>query len=132
MEKIVAAGVVVKDKTVLLLQRADKEPGLDWCFPGGGIEQGEDVEAAVIREILEETGVHIKPVRILGDKIHPMYDHIRIVYVLCDYISGHAQVMDPTEGEAVEWVDVNDDIKSYVGRDYMPFIHDFLQTLKAE
>ncbi len=33
------------------------EPGLDWQMPQGGIEENEDIVAAAMRELLEETGV---------------------------------------------------------------------------
>jgi len=33
------------------------------CFPGGGIEAGESQEAAVIREMSEELGIRVKPLR---------------------------------------------------------------------
>ncbi|HEY1096180.1 MAG TPA: NUDIX hydrolase [Alphaproteobacteria bacterium] len=124
-ETVVAAAVVIKDKNVLVLQRVHKEPGLDWCFPGGRVEEGEDVHAAAIREIMEETGVVIKPLQILGEKYHPTNDTLRIVYVLCDYVSGEACVMSAAEGENVAWVPVDDNLKTLVGRDYMPFIHDY-------
>ena len=33
------------------------------CFPGGAIEVGESQEAAVVREMREELGIDVKPVR---------------------------------------------------------------------
>jgi 8-oxo-dGTP pyrophosphatase MutT (NUDIX family) len=42
----------------------------DYCkLPGGGVEQGEDIQAAVERECLEETGCHIKTSEELGKVI---------------------------------------------------------------
>jgi 8-oxo-dGTP diphosphatase len=33
------------------------------CFPGGGIEQGESQQSAVVREMKEELGITVKPLR---------------------------------------------------------------------
>jgi mutator protein MutT len=33
------------------------------CFPGGGVEAGESQQAAVIREMQEELGIAVKPLR---------------------------------------------------------------------
>ncbi|MBN1952397.1 MAG: NUDIX hydrolase [Bacteroidales bacterium] len=44
---------------ILLIKRGD-EPFRDcWAFPGGFVEEGETVEEAVVREVEEETGVHV-------------------------------------------------------------------------
>lgn len=54
-----AAGIMLmaKDGTVLMLKRSagGDHPG-EWCFPGGGIEDGESEEDCARRETLEETG----------------------------------------------------------------------------
>jgi 8-oxo-dGTP diphosphatase len=127
----VAAAVIVKDDLVLVQKRADKEPDLEWCFPGGVVEIGEDLETAVVREIMEEAGIVIAPVRILGDKTVGRGDNIfHVVYFLCTYISGEPQVMEPRESEAIEWVSL-DKAPTLVGRDYMPFIRDYFESLKA-
>lgn len=51
-------GIVVADKEgkVLMCARADQED-LQWQFPQGGIENGEDITAAAKRELYEETGI---------------------------------------------------------------------------
>lgn len=37
-----------------------------WLLPGGGVEPGESAEAAVVREMKEETGLDMAHVRFLG------------------------------------------------------------------
>lgn len=59
------AGVIFsKDRnSVLLVKRRDVPV---WVLPGGGIDEGETSENAVIREILEETGFTVKIDRLIG------------------------------------------------------------------
>lgn len=47
-------GVVLRHGEILLVLR---KYGGGWCIPCGNIEVGEDVRAAVVREIKEETGL---------------------------------------------------------------------------
>lgn len=54
-----SATIVVKDGRVLLVGSKYKE-GEFYLFPGGGIEFGETVKDAAVRETFEETGVKVK------------------------------------------------------------------------
>ena len=57
-----AAKVLIsfKDKYLLLLRNSEEEISpSEWDIPGGGIEPGETVNEALIREVKEETGIDI-------------------------------------------------------------------------
>lgn len=62
-------GIVVDDAARVLLVRHGYRPG--WHFPGGGVDRGEEIETAIAREVLEETGVIIsKPPSLIGIYSH--------------------------------------------------------------
>ncbi len=48
---------------MLLTRREDNG---QWCVPGGYMEPGESVTEACVREVLEETGLHVKVKRLIG------------------------------------------------------------------
>lgn len=94
IERQAARGIVVKGADILLLytQRYD-----DYSLPGGGIDEGEETEAGLIRELKEETGAqgvrNIKPFA-RYDEYRPWYKpdadiiHMMSYCYVCD-INGH-------------------------------------------
>src|SRR5919106_5518201 len=63
----VAVGAVVqRGDDVLLIRRARGTAVGQWSIPGGRVEFGEGLKAALAREVLEETGLEVKVGRFLG------------------------------------------------------------------
>jgi 8-oxo-dGTP diphosphatase len=59
--RVSAYGLVVRANRLLLCRlSADATSNVgEWTLPGGGIEFGEEPAAAVVREVFEETGLHV-------------------------------------------------------------------------
>lgn len=63
----VAVGAILRNGgRVLLVRRANPPSRGLWAVPGGRVEPGETLEAAVRREVLEETGLRVRVVGLLG------------------------------------------------------------------
>ncbi|MFC6724728.1 NUDIX hydrolase [Halobium palmae] len=59
----VAAGVVHDDADRLLLALEGGTDDERWVAPGGSVKPGESLSEALVREVREETGVEVDPVR---------------------------------------------------------------------
>lgn len=87
---ILGVGALILDRDRILLVERAREPLKDyWSLPGGVVEVGERLEAALRREIREETGLEIEILSlleiferiILDEAGRPEYH-----YVLMDYL----------------------------------------------
>ena len=101
-----ACAVVIDDSgRVLLGRRADTGA---WSLPAGAVDPGEQPADAVVREVYEETGVHIVVERVAGVVLREVrYPHGDVcqyltVWFRCKAVGGEAVVNDE-ESSAVGW-----------------------------
>lgn len=89
--------IIMNGDNVLLVRRANPPLQGQWSLPGGLVETGETTQEAVVREVLEETGLQIAPVklvevfeRILRDDQGQVEYHFVLIDYLCRVTSGDA------------------------------------------
>jgi 8-oxo-dGTP pyrophosphatase MutT (NUDIX family) len=111
--------VLDTDGRVLLQRRRDNDV---WALPGGAVELGETIAAAIVREVEEETGCRTEVVRLTGVYSDPDQTTITypngdvVAYVStcfeCRYLGGEprpteestdARWFPPDEAMAVLW-----------------------------
>lgn len=63
---LAVSAAVFRDGRVLIVRRARPPAHGLYTLPGGGVELGETLEQAVVREIREETALEIEPVALVG------------------------------------------------------------------
>jgi 8-oxo-dGTP pyrophosphatase MutT (NUDIX family) len=70
IQRRVARALLIAERSLLLIQGRDPahpEAGTWWVTPGGGLDDGESLEIAVVREVLEETGLQL-----VADQLGPV------------------------------------------------------------
>jgi len=108
---IVGVGALIFRRGLILMAQRGKEPlkGF-WSLPGGALELGESLDAGVRREVREETGLVVQPLkvfeifeRIMRDAAgEPEYHYVLVDY-LCRVSGGTLHAGDDVC--AVMWVE---------------------------
>lgn len=101
--------IVFHEGNVLLIERGQEPLKGWWTVPGGLVETGERLQSAVRREILEETGLEIRPLcaAVIFERIMPGGDggtefHYVIVDYLCELAGGTLRA--GSDVARAEWV----------------------------
>jgi len=104
---IVAAAVIKENSRVLLAQRnRENNQGLKWEFPGGKVEEGENPEHCIIREIKEELDLDVEVQDIFKVVMHRYPDrNILLLAYSCRRIHGEPS---PVCCRDICWVETDD------------------------
>ena len=83
--------VIIADREIVLIKRQKGPFQARWALPGGFVEYGETVDAAVRREVAEETGLRIELKSLIGVYSDPHRDprgHVVSIAFLAEINSG--------------------------------------------
>jgi 8-oxo-dGTP diphosphatase len=100
---------VIEEKGRVLVTRRGAGMHLEglWEFPGGKMHEGEDERAALVREIHEELGVEVEPLRRLPDSEHDYGEkHIRLIPWVCRLVAGDIVLHEHSEFKWSEFEDL--------------------------
>ena len=131
MKTPISVGIVNNNGQILMIKRATREGDLLWQFPAGKLESGETAEQAVSREVKEETGVEVKVIKSLGERIHP-YTERQMSYFLCEPLDCEA-VIDLSVDEVAECrYAAPREVFDLVTTEVFAPVRDFIQGLDLE
>ncbi|HME71894.1 MAG TPA: NUDIX hydrolase [Myxococcota bacterium] len=103
LEAVVA--IVTMGTKVLFIRRGPSVPNAGYWAPlSGKIEAGEDQASAVIREVREEAGLVVKPLRKVWESRSTSGTH-RLYWWLAEWVGGEL-TLDPREVSEARWLSV--------------------------
>lgn len=110
-----AVAIIIQQGKILLIKRFRADRGEYFVFPGGGVEEGETPEQALIREAKEETSLDVEIDRKLFEFINPSPTHHRQeYYFLITKFTGDVALGGPEKSYMNKnnqfypiWVDIN-------------------------
>lgn len=120
------------DRTEILLTRRS-DNGM-WCLPGGMFEAGESVSDGCVREVLEETGMQVRVIRLTG-----VYSNQDNVVVYPDGNKAHTIVLNfevelisgspglSTETIEIKWISIQDVLKMELFHGHVEHVRDALE-----
>lgn len=127
------AAVVIRNDAILLVKRGQEPSQGVWGLPGGVVELGETIEEAVSREVKEETGVDISPVRLLTvldsvtkDESGKIRYHYILFEFLCKFLGGEPKAS--SDVQAAMWVSLS----SLGSVNIMPWTRKFIDKIYSE
>ena len=117
-QPVVGVGaVIVQDRKIVLIQRANEPSKGKWTIPGGLVDLAESLEAAVMREAQEETGLAASDPALLDVVSNVDIDEkgkVKYHYVIIDYLV-HVKSLEAkaaSDAADLRWVPF-DEVESY-------------------
>lgn len=127
---LIAVDAIILEKGKILLVKRAHYPFIGyWVLPGGGVEYGERVEEAVLRELKEELNISVRIKKLIGVYSDPKRDprvHVASVAFLCQRIKGRIKL--DFEASEFKYFPLNS-LPQKIGFDHREMIEDFKKSL---
>ena len=101
--KVAVVVLVSKCDRLLFVQRGAEPQIGKWCFPGGYVDRGEEVEAAARREVHEETGLDVQIEGLIG--VYSLESNPVIVVAYSGRMVG-GELLAGTDAQDAGWFEV--------------------------
>ncbi len=100
--RIAAGGIILNNDAILLVRYSTSNGTSFLAGPGGALESGENVEQAIVRETMEETGITVHPQKVLWiEDLQCSRFKMSKTWMLCEVVSGD---VTPTDGARAEGI----------------------------
>ncbi|MFK7767108.1 MAG: NUDIX domain-containing protein [Mariniblastus sp.] len=102
-----AVAVIANGTKLLTITRSEtvRAPNLV-CFPGGGVEQGESVSVALVREMQEELGIDVVPGELVWKSTAA--SGVELNWMSATIVDGQTIVPNPAEAASFAWLSVEE------------------------
>ena len=108
--KVGVGVLIINDGKILLGKRKNTHGGGLWAPPGGHLEFAERLAECARREVLEETGLEVSNLKVLGftnDIFVQENKHYITIFMITNQFSGSPQVLEPNKCERWEWFELD-------------------------
>ncbi len=127
----ITLGVIFNTQTrkILIVKRkkAANITGLKWCFPGGKIEPGKDLEKGIKEKIKEKINIEVENLGSIFAESHSENNgDLLAIYYLCEFISGEEVLNE--ELEEIKWINPSE-IESYLTKGLNPKLKEYLSNI---
>jgi 8-oxo-dGTP diphosphatase len=129
--EISVGGIAVDRDRLLMIQRGRGVAKGQWSIPGGRVEFGEALEAAVVREVFEETGIEVVCDKFLGwvERIGEGFHYVIMDFAVEVFSPGRPVAGD--DAAQAKWVHLADVTELDVVEGLVPFLaeHGYLDLI---
>lgn len=125
----VTAAIIEKDGKIMLARRQEGQHMAGyWEFPGGKIEQGEQAETCLIRELREELSIEVKIEAFVSDTEYQYPEkHVRLICYRVSIIKGQPLL---NAHDKIVWVRPQEVLHYNLAPADIPIIQNYLQQIE--
>jgi len=127
---IVVAVIYDPAKKKILIGKRENDPNLpnlSWCFPGGRLNPGEEIDKKLKKQVKDKTGYDIKNLGIIFSNINNEKEDLLQIFFLTEVFTGKEK---PAGGlTELKWVDP-EELEEYFGKPFNSRLKEYLINLK--